>query len=147
MAKEFNYFTAKVKVRPTDDTMKIKPASTITISGVGNYLGGKFYVQDVTKTLDENGFTIELTVIKVNFARAVAKPKKASASTKKSTKKKTKTKTHKVKKGETLLSIVKKYFKKKSKKVQKKHLKKMKKKNKIKNEKKKLKVGRKIYIV
>lgn len=144
--KTFNYFTAKVKVRPTDTTMKIKPASTIGIAGVGNYLGGKFYVQDISKTLDSNGLTLELTIIKVNFGRDGAKPEKKTSSKKGKTKK-TKTKTHKVKKGETLLSIVKKYFKKKSKKVQKKHLNKMKKKNKIKNEKKKLKVGRKIYIV
>lgn len=143
--RSFNYFTAKIKVVPTNVTMKIKPSKTVSVLGVGNYLGGKFYVQDVTTTLDSGGLSLEFTVIKVKFAREGAKPKKKSSS--KSSKKKTKTRTHKVKKGETLLSIVKKYFKKKSKKVQKKHLNKMKKKNKIKNEKKKLKVGRKIYIV
>lgn len=146
-ASSFNYFTAKLKLRPTASTMKIKAANTISISGVGSYLGGKFYVQDVTYTLDGNGLALEVTLIKVGFSRDSVKPKHKTKSKKKSSKKKTQAKIHKVKKGETLLSICKKYFKKKSKKVQKSHLNKMKKKNKIKNEKKKLKVGRKIYIV
>jgi len=145
MAKKFNYFTAKVKIRPTDSTFKINPTDTVQIKGVGNYLGGKFYVQDVTRTLDNGGLTLELTVIKVKFPRSSIKPKKSSSSKKSG--KSTKVKKHKVKKGETLLSITKKYFKKKNKATQKKHLNKMKKKNNIKDEKKKLKVGRIVYIV
>ena len=87
-----------------------------------------------------------MTLIKVGFSRDSVKPKHSSKS-KKSSKKGTGVKTHTVKKGETLLSICKKYFGKKSKKSQNSHLNKMKKKNNIKNTKAKLKVGRKIYIV
>lgn len=142
MAKKFNYFSARLKVVPSDAVMRVKPANTIQISGVGKYLGGKFYVQDITKTLDTSGFSVEMTIIKVKFPRASVKPKKKIKGKKSG--KGVKKKTHKVKKGETLLSICNKYFKKSE---RKKHLNKMKKKNNIKNEKEKLKVGRKIYIV
>lgn len=143
--KSFNYFTATINIKPTDTTFRIKPANIVSVKGVGKYLGGRFYVQDVTKTIDSNGLSISITVIKVKFSRSSVKPKKPRKS--KKTNKKAKVRTHKVKKGETLLSICNKYFKKKSKETKKKHLKKMKKKNNIKDEKKKLKVGRKIYIV
>lgn len=145
MAKKFNYFTARVKLKPTDTTIKIKPTNTVQIRGVGNYLGGKFYVQDVNISIDTGGLSLELTVIKVKFPRSSVKPKAKSKG--KKTGKKTQIKKHKVKKGETLLSITKKYFKNKNKTTQRKHLNKMKKKNNIKDEKEKLKVGRIIYIV
>ena len=57
-SSSFNYFNAKIRLRPTVYTMKVKPSNTISVSGVGSYLGGRFYVQDVTYTLDKSTGTI-----------------------------------------------------------------------------------------
>ena len=62
-----NTLEGTVTVVPTPTTIKIKPAQTIKISGVGSQLSGKYYVKDVTRTISSSGLSISLTVIKTNF--------------------------------------------------------------------------------
>ena len=62
-----NTLEGAVTVVPTPTTIKIKPAQTIKISGVGSQLSGKYYVKDVTRTISSSGLSISLTVIKTNF--------------------------------------------------------------------------------
>ena len=65
--KVLNTLEGTVTVVPTPTTIKIKPAQTIKISGVGSQLSGKYYVKDVTRTISSSGLSISLTVIKTNF--------------------------------------------------------------------------------
>lgn len=123
---EINTLTGSLSVIPNTTTIKIKAGDTIKLAGLGKYLSGKYYVKTVNRTLDSNGYSQTLEVIKTDFGKSlktITKKSKGKTKLKKgkgvvlgaktvSSAKTAKTakRTHTVKKGEGVYSISKKYY-------------------------------------
>lgn len=73
-----------------ENTIKLKAGDTIELKGFGKYLSGKYYIQDLTRSISSRGYTNSATVIKTDFGESVKVVKKTSK--KKSKKKATKLK-------------------------------------------------------
>ena len=115
---EYNTLELSVNFVANDKTIVIGAGDTITIKGIGKYLSGKYYVQDVTHSISTTGYSISATCIKTDFGNSIKtteKDKTAKKETKKveSTAKDSKdtSKTHVLQKGETLWSLAVKFYK------------------------------------
>jgi hypothetical protein len=90
---EYCTLEGELSVVPNKETLKIRAGETITLYGVGSYLSGRYFVTNVTRTIDDNGFSITLTVIKTGFGDSIKK----ATSTKHKAKTKVKLKVNKSK--------------------------------------------------
>lgn len=72
-----------------ENTIKLKAGDTIELKGFGKYLSGKYYIQDLTRTISSSGYSNSATVIKTNFGESVKIIKKSSNKGKKKSLKKT----------------------------------------------------------
>lgn len=110
---EYNTLSGSLKFIATNTTIQIKAGDTITLNGLGKYLSGDYYVQDVTRSIGSSGYTHSCTVIKTNFGsslkmsapeeKKVQKPVASSAPS-------TNQRTYTVKKGDCLWNIAKQYY-------------------------------------
>lgn len=115
---EYNTLELSVNFVATDKTIVIGAGDTITIKGIGKYLSGKYYVQDVTHSISATGYSISATCIKTDFGNSIKTTEKDKTA-KKETKKVESTakdsndtsKTHVLQKGETLWSLAVKFYK------------------------------------
>lgn len=65
---EYNTLTGELVLRLCTNSLKVKVNKTITLSGVGKYLSGQYYVEGVKYTLSANNqFEIACTLIKTGF--------------------------------------------------------------------------------
>ena len=62
------------------------------LKGLGSYLSGNYYVQDITRQISSNGYSHSATLIKTDFGKSL---KTSTSTTNKKTNKKTKKKTPK----------------------------------------------------
>lgn len=116
---EYNTLTGTLNYIPTKETIKIKVGDTITIKGIGKYLSGKYYVQDITRNISSSGYTNSATVIKTDFGDSLKDATTKGKETTKESKKVESTakssndssKTHILKRGESLWSIAELYYK------------------------------------
>lgn len=120
---EINTLEGSLSYIASEQTIKLRAGDTVKLLGLGKYLSGKYYVKDVTRTIDSNGYSHSATVIKTDFGTTlkVKETKKVSkelvqieekkVSSPISSKTKTPVRTHTVKKGECCLwGIAKKYY-------------------------------------
>lgn len=127
---EYNILEGQIKFIATKETIKLTAGDTVKLNGLGKYLSGKYFVQDVTRKVDKDGYTHYATLIKTDFGNSLktassssssggsskpaTKKKKTPAKKKTTTPAKKTTKTskrvHYLKKGECLWSVAAKYY-------------------------------------
>lgn len=114
----YNILNGNVSLLPTPNNLKINCGDTVKISNIGSYLSGKMYVQDREISIDSNGLSLKMTVIKTDFGDTL-KVAKSSGNSSKSSKSVSSSgtsddnsgsKTHVVSKGDTLWTIAIKYY-------------------------------------
>ena len=114
---EINTLEGTLNFIVTEDTIKLKAGDTIKLKGLGKYLSGNYYVQDVTRQISSSGYSHSATLIKTDFGKSL----KTSTSNKQKTEEKkvtstpkatttTPKRTYTVKKGDTLWAIAKRYY-------------------------------------
>ena len=118
-----NTLTGTLNYIATNSTIKIKAGDTITLSGIGKNLSGRYYVQDVTRSYSNSGYTHSATLLKTNMGSTLklkSKNSKGKSDSSSKDKKKAKssgnstTRTYTVKKGDTIYTIAKHFYKKSS---------------------------------
>lgn len=70
-AIEENYLSGTLSYIATPETIRIRPGDTITLLGLGKYLSGDYYVQDVTRNISASGYTHSATVYKTDFGTSL----------------------------------------------------------------------------
>ena len=130
--KEYEYriLTGKINLLVTKNTLKLKVGDTVYCKGFGKYLSGKYFINDITRTISTSGFATSATLIRMDFGKSLKSggtvsdyhtsrhyspdATDSSDNSKGKTDSKTATvvrKTHTVRKGETMWSIAVKYYK------------------------------------
>lgn len=116
---EINTLSGTLSFIVTEETIKLRAGDTVKLKGIGKYLSGDYYVQDVTRQISSNGYSHSATLIKTDFGNSL----KVSTSTtaKKTVPKATKTvqsspkastaqRTYTVKRGDCLWNIAKRFY-------------------------------------
>lgn len=113
---EINTLSGTLKFIVTEETIKLKAGDTVRLEGIGKYLSGDYYVQDVTRQIGADGYSHSATLIKTDFGNSlklnsssssqVPEQKSVPSSPQESSAKRTYT----VKKGDTLWKIAKQYY-------------------------------------
>lgn len=116
---EINTLSGTLNFIVTEETIKLKAGDTVKLKGLGSYLSGNYYVQDLTRQISSNGYSHSATLIKTDFGKSL----KTSTSTtaKKTTPKKEKKvtstpkassakRTYTVKRGDCLWNIAKRFY-------------------------------------
>ena len=75
---EINTLNGSLQYIANKDTIKLKAGDTIKLEGIGTYLSGDYYVQDITRTLDSSGYTHTATLVKTNFGKSLKKKTEGS---------------------------------------------------------------------
>lgn len=112
----------------TEQTIKLKAGDTVKLQGLGKYLSGRYYVQDITRQISSSGYSHSATLIKTDFGESLkvsssekkskkTKGKKTTKSVssvkkvKSATSRKTARRKYVVKKGDCIYNIAKKFYK------------------------------------
>lgn len=119
---EINTLSGTLNFIVTEETIKLKAGNTVKLKGLGSYLSGNYYVQDITRQISSNGYSHSATLIKTDFGKSL---KTSTSTTNKKTKKKTPKKqkkvasspkassakrTYTVKRGDCLWNIAKRFY-------------------------------------
>lgn len=114
---EYNILTGQLKFIATKETIKLTAGDTVKLNGLGKYLSGLYFVQDVTRQISKEGYSHSATVIKTDFGNSLKKTststvdKKVPKGTQPAKKpKKTSQRIHYLKAGECLWSVARKYY-------------------------------------
>lgn len=112
---ELNTLSGTLNFIVTEETIKLKAGDTVRLEGLGKYLSGDYYVQDITRQIGNDGYSHNATLIKTDFGNSLklnspssqgTEQKKVQSSSQESSAKRTYT----VKKGDTLWAIAKKFY-------------------------------------
>lgn len=69
--KTIRTLEGQIEYVPNKTTIKINVADTIKLSNLGKYLSGKYYVSNITRTIDSSGYHQTATVLKTNFRKSL----------------------------------------------------------------------------
>lgn len=105
----------------TPKTIQLKAGDTVGMVGLGSGLSGSYYVQDVTRKVDGNGYSHTMTLIKTDFGRASIKKTAAEVQAEEQAKTQagsdaaqvavqSESRMHTLAQGETLWSVASKYY-------------------------------------
>lgn len=119
---EINTLSGTLNFIVTEETIKLKAGDTVKLKGLGSYLSGNYYVNDLTRQISSNGYSHSATLIKTDFGKSLktstsTTKKKTAPKTTKKEKKVTSTpkassakRTYTVKRGDCLWNIAKKFY-------------------------------------
>ena len=119
---EINTLSGTLNFIVTEETIKLKAGNTVKLKGLGSYLSGNYYVQDLTRQISSNGYSHSATLIKTDFGKSLktstsTTKKKTAPKTTKKEKKVTSTpkassakRTYTVKRGDCLWNIAKRFY-------------------------------------
>lgn len=119
---EINTLSGTLNFIVTEETIKLKAGDTVKLKGLGSYLSGNYYVQDLTRQISSNGYSHSATLIKTDFGKSLktstsTTKKKTAPKTTKKEKKVTSTpkassakRTYTVKRGDCLWNIAKRFY-------------------------------------
>lgn len=108
---QVNTLTGQLNFIVTNKTIKLKAGDTVTLKGLGTYLSGEYYVQDITRSISSNGYSHSATLLKTDMGNSLKmaskeKPKsQVEASTVAGN-----AQSYTVKKGDCLWNIAKKFY-------------------------------------
>lgn len=68
---EINTLSGTLSFIATKETIKLKAGDTVKLQGIGKYLSGNYYVQDITRQISSNGYTHSATLIKTDFGESL----------------------------------------------------------------------------
>lgn len=68
---EYQILTGRINLIITKDTLKLKAGDTVYCKGFGKYLSGKYYINDITRTINNSGFSMSATLIRMNFGESL----------------------------------------------------------------------------
>ena len=114
---QINTLSGTLNFIVTEETIKLRAGDTVKLEGLGKYLSGNYYVEEVTRTIGSNGYSHSATVIKTDFGSTLkTKVEKSSAPVKEKTVSSPQTsanpkRTHTVKRGDCLWSLANYYYK------------------------------------
>ena len=77
---EYNILEGQIKFIATKETIKLTAGDTVKLNGLGKYLSGKYFVQDVTRKVDKDGYTHYATLIKTDFGNSLKTASSSSSS-------------------------------------------------------------------
>ena len=116
---EINTLSGTLSFIVTEETIKLRAGDTVKLKGIGKYLSGDYYVQDVTRQISSNGYSHSATLIKTDFGNSLkvststtAKKTvpKATKAVQSSPKASTAQRTYTVKRGDCLWNIAKRFY-------------------------------------
>lgn len=64
---EYNILSGTLTFIVTTETIKLKAGDTVTLNGLGAFLSGDYYVQDVKRVVSKDGYSHTATLIKTDF--------------------------------------------------------------------------------
>ena len=76
---ELNTLVGQLSFIATEDTIKIRAGDTITLTGIGKYLSGKYYVKEMHRQISERGYSHNATLIKTDFGDSLKSTVKKSS--------------------------------------------------------------------
>lgn len=112
---EINTLSGALSFIVTEETIKLRAGDTVKIKGIGKYLSGNYYVQDITRQISSNGYSHNATLIRTDFGNSL---KVKTSTTQKKTEKTVPSspqassapRTYTVVKGDCLWNIAKKFY-------------------------------------
>lgn len=67
----YRYLEGTVNLLTTKDTLKLKAGKTVYCKGFGKYLSGKYYIQDITRTISSSGISTSATFIRMRSTSTI----------------------------------------------------------------------------
>lgn len=64
---QLNTLSGQLAYIPNEKTIKLKAGDTVLLTGLGKYLSGRYYVKEITRTVNGNGYSHSATVIRTDF--------------------------------------------------------------------------------
>lgn len=110
---EIDYYNlqGELKYIANEETIKIKAGDTVTLTGLGKYLSGNYYMLSVNRVIDSSGYSHSAEVIRVNFGTTVkTKTTVKKAKSVQTPPQNAPSKTYTVVKGDCLWNIAKKFY-------------------------------------
>ena len=117
---EINTLSGTLNFIVTEETIKLKAGDTVKLKGLGSYLSGNYYVQDITRQISSNGYSHSATLIKTDFGKSLKTSTRTTNKKKKTPKKQKKVastpkassakRTYTVKRGDCLWNIAKRFY-------------------------------------
>lgn len=98
---EYNILKGQLKVLATKDTITLTAGDTVNLFGLGKYLSGKYFIEDVTREVSRSGYSHTFNVLKPDFGKSLKSGLTIGQAC---------NLVHFVQKGETLWSLAKRYY-------------------------------------
>lgn len=115
---EMNTLSGTLSFIVTEETIKLRAGDTVRIEGIGKHLSGNYYVQDIDRKVDSNGYSHSATIIRTDFGSTLKV--KTSSTQKKAVARKVQSspkassvqqqRTYTVKRGDSLWKIAKQFY-------------------------------------
>lgn len=65
--KEFTTLNGTLRLAPSCSVMSLKLGDVIQLMGLGKNLSGSYYISGITRVLNDDGFSMSISVIKTSF--------------------------------------------------------------------------------